>query len=83
MKSKRQKLTPRHCLRNSHWRQFSSVKRHVEDSGPKLKLVNTFTASFLANLAGPFVDPYLFFANADVCFRKRGADGTGTGHGLT
>jgi len=61
----RQKLTPRDCLRNSEWRQFSSVKRHVDDSGPKLKLVNTFTVSFLANLAGPFVDPYL-------CFCKRG-----------
>ena len=55
----RQKLTPRLRLRNSHWRQFSSVNRHVDDSGPKLKLVNTFTASFLANLAGPFVVPCL------------------------
>jgi len=39
---------------------MASVQQcHVDDSGPKLKLVNTFAASFRANLAGPFVDPYL------------------------
>ena len=61
MKSIRQKLTPRHCLRNSEWRQFSSVKCHVDNSGPKLNLVDTFTVSFRANLAGPFVESYVRF----------------------